>query len=54
MVVNPRREPAALAADEVGGATLVHGRGASIDGTSVLLEGFGHAVLALATPTTDA
>lgn len=49
VVVNPRREPAELTADGVRDATLVHGRGVRLDGSSVLLEGFGHAVLVLAT-----
>lgn len=49
VVVNPRREPAVLDAPECRGATLVHGRGAAVTEDGTQLDGFGHAVLTLAT-----
>ena len=47
VVVNPRREPATLDAPEAIGAALVWGRGASANGGTVLVEGFGHGIFAL-------
>jgi len=49
VVVNPRRKPTVLDVPEAGGAALVHGRGADVGEGGVRLDGFGHAVLAIAT-----
>jgi len=49
VVVNPRREPTVLDVPEARGAALVHGRGVVVGEGGVRLDGFGHAVLAIAT-----
>lgn len=52
VVVNPRREPATLVDARLPGASVLHGRGldaeARVEGDRLRLDGFAHAVLALA------
>ncbi len=45
VVVNPRREPAVLTADEVSAGRPRFSSGVSIDGDAVTVDGFGYAVL---------
>jgi maltose alpha-D-glucosyltransferase/alpha-amylase len=48
VVVNPREEPASVAVPGIAGATVLFGRGVTIEGNDVTVDGFGYAVLALA------
>ena len=50
VVVNPRRETATVSLAQASGATLLLGEGASVDDSSVSVEGFGFGVFELAAP----
>ena len=45
VAVNPRREPAGLDLAEFANAEEVWGAGASVNGTRLILDGFGYAIL---------
>ena len=47
VVVNPRAEPAGLDLPELRGATLLLGRGATVQGDRLNMDGFGYGVFAL-------
>lgn len=48
VVVNPRREPAAVELDGLEGATMLLGRGVEVSATGLRVDGFGYGVLELA------
>ena len=48
VVVNPRAERAGVEVSDAEGATVLFGRGVTIEGNDVTVDGFGYAVLALA------